>query len=457
MRMNLRNKLIFGTIWAFLGQGATLLFGLLSTVLLARLLDSSDLGVFFIASSLVVIVSAIAQLGLGKAASREIGRAISLGNPREAWWYALTASILAIASVILVCSALMAFGYQFLALNVFASDELLSIEVIVVSWMALFALRNVMLDMYRGFHDIRSTVLFGEPLTKTLFAVALLCVWALDYSIELRTALWILVISIGATLLLGSLRLVARSRQLQGSLNLVSLQPLLRVALPLLVINLTNMAYGQVNIWIVSAFQSNDQVALFGAAMRLAVFVSLPLVVISSIMPPIIAGLFAQGDKRKLSTILQLTATMTAIPAFFLTVAISIYGREILELFYGVFYVDAYPILFVLSIGYFITVLAGLAGLSLSMTAHQNLTMLINITGLAGMVIGGIYAGPRYGALGVAIVSTCVVSAVSLFSAAVCHRILNVDTYATAASLRDSDFPYLVKAIRDRFQGNAKR
>ena len=453
--MSLKNRLIVGSLWAFLGQGTTLLFGLLSTVLLARLLDSSDLGLFFMASSIVVLISAVAQLGLGKAASREIGRSISMNTIDEAWGYVLSISLLAVTSTVTISVLLAVWGYHFLALKLFTSEDLLSIKYMVILWMALFALRNVMLDIYRGFHDIRSTVILGEPLTKTLFAFSLLGVWILNCNISLQNTILILATSITAALVVGSVRLAIRSRQ-YVRVTFSPIIPLLRVALPLLVVNVTNMAYGQANVWLVSAFRPDKDVALFGAAMRLAIFVSLPLVVISSIMPPIIAALFAHNDRKRLSSVLQLTASLAAIPASLLTVVLLLFGKEILGLLYGAFYIDAYPILSVLCIGYFITVVAGLAGLSLSMTAHQEVTMWVNTAGLITLVIGGIIAGPLYGALGIAIVSTCVVSIIAISCAVLCRHVLAIDTFAKFSSLRGGDLRYLIDKVYDRLVGSNK-
>ena len=62
----LQSRFIFGILWAFLGQVLTVLLGVASAALLARLIDAAEMGIFFLASSFVIIFAAVFQLGLGK-------------------------------------------------------------------------------------------------------------------------------------------------------------------------------------------------------------------------------------------------------------------------------------------------------------------------------------------------------------------------------------------------------
>ena len=62
----LGERLVSGASWAFLGRMLALPVGLLSTMLLARLLSPADLGAYFLAFSLANLLAILAQLGLGR-------------------------------------------------------------------------------------------------------------------------------------------------------------------------------------------------------------------------------------------------------------------------------------------------------------------------------------------------------------------------------------------------------
>src|SRR5581483_5167962 len=90
----------------------------------------------------------------------------------------------------------------------------------------------------------------------------------------------------------------------------------LSLAWPLLVTNIASFLVGTgVDLWVVGAFRSADQVALYGGASRLVFVVATPLIIVAQVLPPVISELHAQGRNRELEHSLRAASTLSGIPA----------------------------------------------------------------------------------------------------------------------------------------------
>jgi O-antigen/teichoic acid export membrane protein len=68
----------------------------------------------------------------------------------------------------------------------------------------------------------------------------------------------------------------------------VGLREILSVSWPMWVTNITLFVGTQTDIWIVGAFRSQEEVAIYGAAVKLVLMVALPLQIVSTVVPPLI-------------------------------------------------------------------------------------------------------------------------------------------------------------------------
>lgn len=71
---NTFSRVVRGSFWLYLGTGLTLVFGLLSTILMSRLLDAELWGVFSVALSLVSLLATLGDLGLNYSATYFIAK-----------------------------------------------------------------------------------------------------------------------------------------------------------------------------------------------------------------------------------------------------------------------------------------------------------------------------------------------------------------------------------------------
>lgn len=402
----LRRRLLSGGSWAFAGRLVASVGQLAINALVARLLSPQDLGAYFLAFSVVALGAIVGPLGLNQAAVRFVAESMGLDQPgrtRRVVGLALAFGTLGAFGVGLLYVPL---GY-YLGTNLFHSPALAATAGLVGAWMTVMALQSLLAEIFRGFHDIRQATLFGGLLSVVLLSVCLGLLWLMEGQATLGAVLLVAVVSVGASLVLAGWRLRRRlaglpRERVEGRVDLVTM---FRVAGPLLVTNLTLFALTQADLWILGAFRSQEEVAVYGAAARLVILVVVPLFVVNAVLPPLIAEMYAQGRIGELGRTLRATAALAAIPASLALLVFVFAGGPCLGLVYGDYYRDGATVLAILSLGQLVNVWVGSCGLTLGMTNHQSLYMLISVACGAFAIVAGVLVVGPFGTVGVATAS----------------------------------------------------
>jgi O-antigen/teichoic acid export membrane protein len=429
---SLKRRLLSGSAWALGGRVALAFTGLANNVLLARLLEPEDLGVYFIAFSLVSLGAVAGALGLNQTVIRFVSESMALkryGRARSAVVSALILGVLGASGVGLLY---LLFGGA-LGMALFDSPSLLAVTGLVAGWMVAMSLQNLMAETLRGFHDIRSASVFSGPLAgASLLASLGVLYWSGGRA------------SLGAVLLLGMcsglisvlfagwvLRGRVASLTSKGVGDQVRLAELLVVTWPILVSSVTLFVLTQADVWILGAFRSQEEVALYGAAARLVFLVAMPLLVVNAVVPPLISEMYASQGRESLQRMLRSTATLAGVPAFLLLLGFVIFSGPLLGIFYGEYYRAASLILVLLSFGRLVNVWAGSCGLVLMLTGHQNTMMGITLSTGALTILGCLWAVRGYGAEGVAAVTTVMLVVQNLLMLVLTKKKVGVWTHAT--------------------------
>jgi len=397
-------RLLSQGAWAFSGRAVTTISALAVNVLLARLLAPDDLGAYFLILTLVSISALLAQMGLSQTAVRTIAEALGKGMPGRT--HAIIRSILryAVAGTVLVTVGLLVGGGKWIALHVFGSPTIAGLVGVATVWVAVLTFQNLIVEMFRGFHDIRLATIFGGMVTGGLSAIIFLLIWLIQGHASLEHAIVFIIVSGVVNLLVSAVFLRWKVTALKGGDRSME-NSILKIAIPLLLNNVTMFVLTQADIWILGAFRPHNEVALYGATARFIILIDMPLLIVNAVLPPLVTLLFVQGKKEELQSTLQTTATLAAIPALAVTLAFLLFGNPILGLVYGEYYRGGSLILRVLSVGQILNVVAGSCGLTLIMTGHQ--FTLLKITILTGIitVVGDLWVVTVYGPLGVAVVT----------------------------------------------------
>lgn len=383
------------------------LTGLASNALLARLLSPQHLGAYFLAFSIVSLGVAMGSLGFYQAIVRLVAESMGRNQPGRARRVVGVMYILGILGALAVGLAYLLFG-DIVAEKLFHSPALVAVTGLVASLTVMVTLQGLLAETFRGFNDIRFATLFGGLVSSVLMSAFLALLWLARGQASLATVMFLVVISYLASVAMAAWLLRRRISSLIPDgvdTGMRGFKEIMSISWPLWVSTLTLYALTQADLWIVGAFRSQEDVALYGAAVKLVFYVVIPLQLVNLVVPPLIAELYVQGRKRELENTLRATAALAGIPAFLVLVGFVLWGRPILGLVFGDYYRDAAVILTLLSIGYLVSVWSGSCGLTLMMTGHQ--TTMMGITIVSGMFViaGAMWAVREYGAVGVASVA----------------------------------------------------
>src|SRR5262249_23944493 len=110
----------------------------------------------------------------------------------------------------------------------------------------------------------------------------------------------------------------------------------LGISLPLMVVSLSSFFVGTgVDLWVIASFEPTDQVALYGSAAKLLFLVATPFIIITQVVPPIIAQLYEQRRLKELESALRSTATLAGLPAAAVLIFMMVFGSWLLTAVYG--------------------------------------------------------------------------------------------------------------------------
>jgi len=414
----LKRRLSFAGVFSLAGKAVAVLTALISYSLLARMLSPAGLGAYFIALSIVIYGSLLGAFGLERVAVRYIAESLGLEE------FDRTRRVVSLIFIlgILGCAAasLIYLGVgRVLGGTLFDSPELAGVTALIAGWLAAMALLRLFIEAFRGFQDFLLASLLDGGFSGVLLCSCLGLLWLLGIrSLSLANAISLTMISALAVVILAGWRLHKRVKRLpqqtkgartEASGARVTARELMRVAWPLLITNVVlfatlEQAYPQ--LWILGAFRPAKEVAIYGAAMKLGLIVSMPWAISNSVVPPLIAEMYVQGERGQLTRVLRATTALAFIPASLASLALVVLGEPILGLAFGSTYEEGAMILALLSVGMLMIVWAGPCQMTLMMTGHQTRMMVVASASAAFAIVGSIMVAGQYGATGVALVAS---------------------------------------------------
>jgi O-antigen/teichoic acid export membrane protein len=403
--ISLKRRMLGGGAWVLFGKTVTVLCTLVNEALLTRMLGQDGYGLYVIASSLVAVAAVTGQLGLHQTAVRFIAESIGLSRPGRAHetlrlvyrWGVIGA----VALFILMISG----PGALLVRRVWDAPELAASIGALAVWSVLMSFQVITSESFRGFKDLRFAALFGGAITGVLNVTLLTVIYLGWGHTNIGVVLRVIVVAAALSLGVGLLVLYrVHASKLPADRGSLSTAELFDTAAPLWAIVMVNNLLAHADRWILGAYLTKADVGIYGAAARLVLLVSQPLILINLLVPPYIAELYAKGEKRRLERILRQTAALAGIPAILVLFAFIFFGGPIL----GTFYPDAYSagatILAILSIAKVTNVLTGSSGITMAMTGHQHILMRIAVVVSGLSIVVCFFVVRPWGSLGVATV-----------------------------------------------------
>jgi O-antigen/teichoic acid export membrane protein len=192
--------------------------------------------------------------------------------------------------------------------------------------------------------------------------------------------------------------------------------------------------YLNVNIemWVAAAVLTAVDTSMFSAALRLAMLLVLPMTAIQVVFAPVVARLTHQPHQRaRVQTLLRTGATIAASMTLVLWLPMLVAPGFVLEIVYGEGFGEGALVLGLLSLGFIVNVLMGLAGTTLSMAGMEGVGAQVQ---WAGVVVRLVLVAPAAllgGVVALAVVASGISALVFVAMWFRTRQVLGVMTHVT--------------------------
>jgi O-antigen/teichoic acid export membrane protein len=395
------------------------MFGIVTTGLLARMLSEQELGAYFLALSIVSLGAVVGSLGLPKTVVGLVAESMGVGRPGRARRVIRTVLGLGVFGALGIGLAYLLVG-DLVSEHLFHSSLLVGVTGLLAGWIAIAVVQEITAEAFRGFHDIRLATLLGGLATagksgglimRVLLLGVLVLLWVRSEQTSLATVMLVCMgsgsvsVVLSLWLLYGKVSSLSPSEGAQDEVEPVSAKEVLDDAIPFLAIGLTSLVLLSADVWILSALGSLKEVGIYGAASRLVTFVTMPLLIVNLVLPPIVSEMYAQGQTGRLERTLRTFSTLAGVPSLAVLLVFMLLGGPILGLVYGkpIYQGDtAILVLLILSAAKLTAVWSGSCGLVLQFTGHQRSMLRVSLLTSPLFFVVAIWATQRYGPVGVA-------------------------------------------------------
>jgi len=402
-----------------------------TTVILARSMGAERYGVYSYIFALVSLIAIPTQFGLPTLVVRETAQAMArkeYGLVRGVWSW--SGKFVLVSTVVLIGIAVIGvflFGSRF-------STEDVSIFYWGLALVALVALSNLRGAALRGLHHVFEGLLPEQLLFPGFFVllVGAVSFFAKDALVPALA----MILQVTAAALAFLIGMVLLWRLMPEDVH--NVKPIYKgrhwffSTLPLALIGGMRVINNRSSLVILGFFVSSADIGTYRTASQMALLVSSGL----QAMTMVVAPQFARFYSNKNMLQLQRVATYSARIVFALTLPVVavffIWGKPIINLVFGVEFIQAYTPLIILSVGQLVNAAAGSVASLLNMTGNERETAKVLLLSVCLNLLLHLLLVPRMGVNGAAIASTVSITVWNIFLWLAVRRNLKIDSMAFA-------------------------
>ncbi|MEM7278565.1 MAG: polysaccharide biosynthesis C-terminal domain-containing protein [Pseudomonadota bacterium] len=397
---------------------STILFGLLTSVLLARLMGTSGFGVYAYVIACVTLIGLPLQAGLPTLITREVAGLNAVDDRKTVTglvWRAL--QFLSIISAVVFCIALFTSGLQ--SLPVSAQHRSLFLAggalIVLAAWTGFFGAALI------GSGKLIAGQLPDAAIRPALF-ITFVATLALSGQMEATPSLVLhcAVAAASIAALIAAIRFYGEFRaQLRSLTPRYETQKWLNSMLPLAFFGVTTTLLTQTDLIILGIFNSAATVGVYKVSVVGSMLVAFGLSIVNTVNAPKYAARFTQKDNDGLETLAFDAARLATVFAVALFIVYLVFGAQILTIVFGDEYIGAYSVLIILAAAQLVNCFTGSVGLILNTTNSEGqaakslaVAAILNVALNLALI-------PRFGAIGAAIatgISLTVSNALMWFS-----------------------------------------
>lgn len=369
--MKLKERLIRDVTGALGLRIISMVFGFLTSVLLARLLGKNGFGVYTYAMTWPALLGILATLGFNNLLVREV----AVYNSQSAW--GLMRGLLQWANaIVLIFSSLIALGAIFVCLTLVKTGEEQMVPALCIAMISLpiVSLTSLRLAAMKGLHR----VVLGQ-MPEKLVAPLLLLILSVSFYWFLKdkdnAAVWVIglqSISFAITFVVGVLLLAkVLPQEVKQVKPEYTIMTWLKAGLPFILLGGLAVINSRVAILMLGALKGADAVGVYAVVSRVTSLIVFALGILNNVLSPTFAALYVEGKLTQLQRLVTRTTRLISLSALVMTMALIGLRYWILQIF-GTEFLQGQTALIILSLGYLVNAMTGSVGLLLNMTQYAN-------------------------------------------------------------------------------------
>ncbi|MDP9224558.1 MAG: oligosaccharide flippase family protein [Actinomycetota bacterium] len=381
-----------------------------------RLLGTAQYGVYRQVAQILSIAAQIGLAGFNYAALRYIAKARAIGDHGGVRGTARTAIGATLVASGLVFSGLIIAAHRIatrFATAPHAVNQLAALLRIGAAFVPLFALTQVLRYCTQAYKTMRPSVIVGnivQPGTRFVVGIALLVA-----GFAVTGMVVALVVSAAVAVIAGTFYYVTiLSPEERLAVPRASVGSMTRFALLQGGASVLGVQTLGLSILILGVFSSNREVGLFAIGLALQTPGTIFLGGIINIWAPVVTDLYERGEIARLESLYQAVTRWIITFSFPVFAALIFTPQPLVRLFAGGAGAGAAGVVAVLAIGNAFYAGTGPTGFVISMTGKPGINFINSAIAVALYVGVGVWAAPRYGAIGVAWVDAAVTAVINV-------------------------------------------
>lgn len=395
-----QSQVVRSGVAGFVVRVLSVMVGLASSVVLARILGPESFGLYSFVLAILVTISVLVQLGLPTLVVRETSRALTAKDwplMRGAWSWA--------TKLVLRTSSIVTLSVMLLVFIVPEMEETRRLVLLIglphITLLGLAAVRGAAL---RGLKQVFWGI-FPDQVVRPLFLMVLvLGFWKLGELVTPAIAMTMYVVSSTVALIAGllALRCVAPDGIRETNISRSETAAWRRSIVPFSLIAGFNVISLNAGLVALGMMGTDEDVSMFRIAVSLSALAVFGLSIVNLFIQPYLAEAYAKKDFLSL----QRRAAGGAVAAFAPTIPVIslawFFGTWFINNLYGTEYIAALPPLLILLVGQSINAFFGPVANVLSMCGKERQSMKILSVSCGVNVALNLILIPSYGIIGAA-------------------------------------------------------